>query len=179
VRVCVFASLTWNTTRPPPPRLACHPMTDMHWCFYKWDSSPPPFKALYSVIRVLCCVFFCRRRASYIRRGGGRFIPNIRTRKSMRERESIHQAGRKWQTVRRQSMWEGPCYRSGKCVCVQVVQSAAVHPPCIYPTPTTAVLLEHTKERPAQLKAVDQRIRVTLHVETTPYVTYQMLVSVW
>lgn len=62
-------------------------------------------------------------------------------------------------------------------MCVQVVQSAAVHPPCIYPTPTTAVLLEHTKERPAQLKAVDQRIRVTLHVETTPYVTYQMLVS--
>jgi hypothetical protein len=40
------------------------------------------------------------------------------------------------------------------------------------------VLLGNTKERPAQLKAVDQRIRVTLHVETTPYVTYQMLVSV-
>ena len=35
--VCVFA--TWNTT-PPHPHPPCHPMTDMHWCFYKWDSSP-------------------------------------------------------------------------------------------------------------------------------------------
>jgi hypothetical protein len=176
--VCVCQSHMEHDS-PSSPSAGLSP-NDWHaLMFLQMRFLPPPFKALYSVIRVLCCVFFCRRRASYIRRGGGRFIPNIRTRKSMRERESIHQAGRKWQTVRRQSMWEGPCYRSGKCVCVQVVQSAAVHPPCIYPTPTTAVLLEHTKERPAQLKAVDQRIRVTLHVETTPYVTYQMLVSVW
>lgn len=35
VCVCVWTRLTL-----PSPFFACHPMTDMHWCFYKWDSSP-------------------------------------------------------------------------------------------------------------------------------------------